>query len=230
MRAPREQVELRAHPRISAPARAFVLTGPLGRTELPVRDLSLGGIFLFAPAGSMTVGDELQLELSMPDGSFQVAVVGKVVREVLAPKGEPGVGLRFVHVEKDVQARLADLIRRLLSGSGGERRAYPRISHRISVWCTGAREVRALVKDLSLGGAGLWLDTPLAMEEQVVIHLHRESSHPLELQGRVVSTRWAMDDEPYDQAGVEFVELTDTKRNELREYLVRLLGLNIGGA
>ena len=225
-RGPKQQEELRAHPRISAPARAFLISETKGRVELPVRDVSRGGIFLFTPEGLMQVGEEVQLEVGLPDGSFTLQLWGLVVRQLLAPKGEAGVGLKFVRLTPEIDERLVDLLRRLIDGGGGKRRAYPRISHRVSVWCTGSKEVRALLKDLSLGGAGLWLDTPLAVEEQVTMQLHRaDGSGTLELKARVVSTRWAMDDDPYDQAGVEFVDLNDSQRNALKEYLNRLLGL-----
>ncbi len=228
MRGLKDQAELRAHPRIRAPARAFWLA-PAGRTELPVRDISLGGLFLQAPPQRLQIGDELWLELSLTDGTQTVQVQAQVVREVVAPREECGFGLRFLQVTPAVRTQLEALLRQLLAGPGGERRAYPRISHRITVACTGSREVRALVRDLSLGGAGLWLDTPLAMEERIVMQLHRPSGPPLELNARVVSTRWAMDDEAYDQAGVEFVDLTDVQRAGLREYLLQLLGLASSG-
>ncbi|MDQ3263530.1 MAG: PilZ domain-containing protein [Myxococcota bacterium] len=228
MRGPKDLAELRAHPRIRAPARAFWLD-PAGRTELPVRDVSLGGLFLLAPPQRMQIGDEVPLELGLSDGTLTVRVQAKVVREVVAPQEECGFGLRFVQVSPPIRLQLEALLRQLLAGPGGERRAYPRISHRINVSCTGSREVRALVRDLSLGGAGLWLDTPLAMEERIVMQLHRPSGPPLELNARVVSTRWAMDDEAYDQAGVEFVDLTDAQSAGLREYLIQLLGLASSG-
>lgn len=220
-----DRTELRAHPRIAAPARAFLLSGARGSRELPVRDLSLGGMLLLAPPGLFTVGEESSLELTLPDGGFTVPVRARAVREAIGPEGEAGVGLKFVDPDAVTRNQLAELMRRLLSGTGGNRRAYPRISHRVSVTCAGAKKVRALLKDLSLGGAGLWLDTPLAMEEVVTLSLDRDGTSPLELRARVVTTRWAMDDDPYDQAGVEFVDLDEGLRLALRDYLMGLLGV-----
>lgn len=219
------RIELRAHPRIVAPARAFLLSGPRGRRELPVRDLSLGGLLLLAPPGVFRVGEEHALELTLPDDSFVVPVRARAVREAIGPEGEAGVGMKFVDPDAVTRNQLAELMRRLLAGTGGNRRAYPRISHRISVECVGAKKVRALLKDLSVGGAGLWLDTPVAMEEELTLILHRERGESLRVRARVVATRWAMDDDPYDQAGVEFIGLDDASRAALHAYLIALLGV-----
>jgi c-di-GMP-binding flagellar brake protein YcgR len=218
--------ELRAYPRVSAPVRASWL-GPQGRADLPVRDISQGGIFVFTPTQLAQVGDELVLEIDLPTGGAAMRINATVVRAVMAPGEDQvllGLGLQFTSVTPEQQANLAKLIAQLLEGPGGHRRAYPRISHRLEVQCDGVQQMRGVLRDLSLGGAGLWLDTPVAVGQELVLELRPTNSPPLKLQAKVVSTHWGRSDEPFDQAGVRFEGLSDETRGELRKLLSSLIG------
>ncbi|HEY8207818.1 MAG TPA: PilZ domain-containing protein [Myxococcaceae bacterium] len=218
--------ELRAHPRITAPMRAFVHPKDGRPYELPVRDISLGGVFLLTSSEICRVGEVIDLELAEPDAAGGFLVKAEAVRSVMAPGKDDqlGIGFQFVDLRPEQQEALRRFVGGLLAGGGGQRRAYPRVSHRVAVQCTAVREVRAVLRDISAGGARLFVEVPLAVGERVALSLDRDRGPPLRLIGQVVSTYWAQPDEPYDQAGVQFIDLTDQLRAELRAYLGQILG------
>ena len=221
-----DKKELRAHPRISAPVRACLVNERGERSEIPVRDISLGGLFLFTPSLVARVGEVRTLELGTPDGAFFLTLKAEVVRAVVAPDTDEllGIGMQFTELNADQQARLTELMSRLINGSGGERRAFPRLSYRVKVICDGAVQATALLKDLSLGGAGLWLDTPVAIGQTVTLQIEG-GKQILKVPGRVVSTRWPRHDEPFAQAGIQFTHLSEALTSELNAFLRILLGV-----
>jgi hypothetical protein len=93
----------------------------------------------------------------------------------------------------------------------------------VAVQCSAVREVHAILRDISIGGARLFVEVPLAVSERIALELHRDRGAPLRIIGQVVSTYWAKPEEPYDQAGVQFVDMSEATRAELREYLADLL-------
>jgi c-di-GMP-binding flagellar brake protein YcgR len=209
----------RAHPRLSAPVRAFVLSPDGRRAEYPVRDLSAGGLFIFTTVTSVKVGDRLRLELSPLDRDLPVQLDAQVARLVPPEPERPGgLGLYFVDVLPAAQTALKALLHHLLHGKGGERRAYPRVAHRVAVECTGAKDVRGVLRDLSLGGAGLFVEAPVALGERVTLRLTAQE-RTLTLPARVISTRWGLGGEPYDQAGLEFTDLDAAQKAALSEFL-----------
>jgi c-di-GMP-binding flagellar brake protein YcgR len=217
--------EQRAHPRISAPMRAFVHPEKGRPYELPVRDISLGGLFLLTTQAICRIGEVIDLELAEPDAAGGFLVKAEAVRSVLVPGKDDqlGIGFQFVDLRPEQQEALRRFVSGLLAGSGGQRRAYPRVSHRVAVQCTAVREVRAILRDISMGGARLFVEVPLASGERIALELERDRGAPLRLIGQVVSTYWAQPEEPYDQAGVQFIDMTEDTRAELREYLGHLL-------
>src|SRR5688572_24373638 len=154
--------ELRSHPRISAPMRAYVHPRGGGRPfEVPVRNISEGGIFLLASTPLCQVGEVIDLELAPPEGGSGFLVQAEAVRSVMAPeRGREllGMGFQFSNLRPEQQRVLHGFVAKLLEGNGGERRAYPRVSHRVVVQCTAVREVKAVLRDLSLGGARLFVE------------------------------------------------------------------------
>jgi c-di-GMP-binding flagellar brake protein YcgR len=221
---PLSKVENRAHPRIAAPVRARVVTGDR-RTELPVRDISLGGIFVFTPEQLFPIGEQMLLEIGLPDDRPEVTLTAEVVRTVLGEKGEVlGVGMHFVEVTSEQRAKLGAMLERLLEGPGGQRRAFARVAHRLEVDCTGVKKARAVLRDLSLGGAGVFTEAPLAVGETITVTLTRPGKAAIELRAVVVSTRWAREGEPYDSAGVKFEPMPDKAKAELREFIGGLVG------
>jgi c-di-GMP-binding flagellar brake protein YcgR len=217
--------EQRAHPRIAAPMRAFVHPAKERPYELPVRDISLGGVFLLTTSAICRVGEVIDLELAEPDSAGGFLVRAEAVRAVMVPgkDSQLGIGFQFVDLRPEQQEALRRFMSKLLAGNGGQRRAYPRMSHRVAVQCTAVRGVGAVLRDISIGGARLFVEVPLAAGERIALELERDRGGPLRLIGQVVSTYWARPEEPYDQAGVQFIDMTESARAELREYLSSLL-------
>jgi hypothetical protein len=217
--------EQRAHPRIAAPATVWVTTSSGRRFELPARDVSLGGVFLYVSLPFAPVGETVKLELGLPAGGLTAPLEATVVRTVAAPDDSSqllGVGLQFRPLSAGQRTAVSAFLNRLLAGPGGQRRAYPRVAHRLRVTCTGKADVRAVVRDLSVGGASLWLEAPVAVGESLGLELSHGQGASLRLTATVIDTRWAREGEPYDQARVRFEHPDDSGKEALRAFLSTL--------
>lgn len=217
--------EQRKHPRISAPAVARLRKDSGEEFELPVRDISLGGVFVYVHQAPAAIGEQVDLALALREGPPSVRLRAELVRTVPSPEGHwlLGVGLHFVDVTAEQRQGLERLLDEILKGDGGQRRAWPRISTRLDVWCSAAKSVRAVLRDISEGGVGLWLDRPVALGEALNIELDRPNAPSLKLTGVVRSFRQAPSGTLYHQVGVQFEGLTDERRDELHQFLVKLL-------
>ncbi len=214
-------------PLISAPASATLITPDGRRMELPIRELSRHEAFLSTPTLIAAAGDTVSVELSTLDHAQTVVLQALVHKAVMAPpeegSGLMGLRVRFLERTPEQETRLTELLQSLLEGSGGQRRAYPRISHRMMVTCEAADNSRAVLRDIGLGGAGIWLEHPLALGEHVALELTRPGKTPLPLLASVVSFRMAQTGEPYHLAGLRFRELPPQVQEELRGFLASLL-------
>lgn len=215
----------RKHPRISAPAVARLRRDNGEEFELPVRDVSLGGAFVYVHRMPAELGELVDLSLAVREGQPSVGLRAELVRTVPAPEGHwlLGVGLHFVDVTPEQRQGLEQLLDEILKGGGGQRRAWPRISTRLDVWCSAVKNVRAVLRDISDGGAGLWLDQRMEVGEALNIEIDRPNATALKLSGVVRSFREAPSGTLYHQVGVQFEGLTDERRSELHQFLVKLL-------
>lgn len=180
--------EHQRRPHVTAPAQAKITVGST-TLELPVRDMSTAGAFLFASQAPADIGDVVQLELRAFEGKSSASLWAEVARTVPREGSEEllGFGLHFVRVTPEQEQAVDAVLRELLGGSGGQRRAYPRIVHQLDVSCSASRSVKAALRDLSEGGAGLWVDTALAPGEPVALGLPRPGAPPLDVTGTVRS-------------------------------------------
>jgi c-di-GMP-binding flagellar brake protein YcgR len=217
--------ERRVYRRICAPARAQLIRDDGNRMELPVRDVSLGGIFLFTRELPAAIGEELSVEIHLPASTYVVRMRAEVVRSVESetPGELLGVGLRFLEPTPEQRVAMDGLLLKLLEGPGGERRAYPRISHHVVVRCTSAPGLTAILRDLSHGGAGLWVDRPVPFGTTMSLEVSRAGKPPLTLPGIVVAPTPAKQGEPYSQVGIRFQSMTPDRQGELDRFLEELV-------
>lgn len=218
--------EKRQSARISAAVAAQVSDGE-GWYELPVRDISQGGIFLFTPTMPAEVGDLLTLRLGLPEGEPLVTLEAEIVRSVAAPKEEGegllGIGLQFVDLTNDERAKLDELLDRVKLGLLGQKgRAYARVAHRIDVWSAEQKDLQAVLGELSHEGAGLWLDKPLQKGAPVTMEIHRDDGPALKLSGKTTGGRQTSTKQTYHYVQVKFEALSEHAKAELEKYLASL--------
>ncbi len=109
--------ERRKYPRIRLIAK--VSLGEWGQSHYFYSiDLSVGGIFLETDH-AYPEGSRLELEFALPEIADKLKLVGEVVR-VDPPEARqsgtiPGMGIRFIKIDLDTQAMLADFIARELA-------------------------------------------------------------------------------------------------------------------
>lgn len=214
-------------PRISAPASATLVTPDGRRIDLPVKELSRSQVFLSTPTLLVEVGAVMTVEIASLDRARSVTLAATVVKAVMAPPEEGsgllGLRLQFVDVSPEQEQQLGQLLIGLLEGPGGQRRAYPRISHRMVVSCASSGGSRAVLRNISLGGAGLWSEKPLSLGEEVTLEMARSGKATLAIPATVVDARPVQGDEPYHAAGLRFRELSPEVKGELRAFLMSLL-------
>jgi hypothetical protein len=171
------------------------------------------------------IGGELEIEIHLPNSTHVARLNAEVVRSVETdiPGTLLGVGLRFSNPTPEQRVALDGLVMRMLEGPGGERRAYPRVSHRVSVRCTSAPGLGAILRDLSHGGAGLWVDRTVPFGTTMTLEVTREGAAPLQLPGVVVVSMPAKSGEPYAQVGVRFQSLAAERQKELDGFLEELV-------
>jgi hypothetical protein len=192
--------------------------------ELAVRDVSRGGALLEAPAPLAEVGQALRLGLRLPEERSALTLTAEVVRHApLAgphPEGHVGLGVRFVEVSAEQRLQLLGLLDRVMSsGRGTSGRAHPRVSHRLEVRCHSRRELRALLRDVSHGGMGLWVDTALERGERVTVGLPQPDGTHFEVAGLVVECRPLEDERGGFRAGLRLEPLSLNARLALPRFL-----------
>lgn len=217
--------ERRAHPRIAAPVRAFVLREE-DRFEVPVRNISCAGLFIFTPKSLAEIGDELALDLQLGDDPPAATVRAEVVHTV--PASEPGtgllgMGLSFAKLTPNQQQQIDLLLARLIDGSGGGRRAYPRIAHRLDAWCTTTERMRGVLRDISASGVGLWLEKPVPLGQRITVEIERDGRDPMKLEGKVVSVTAPPAGAPFISVGVQFDPMPEAQQQEVQDFLHSLL-------
>ncbi len=217
--------ERRAYPRIAAPVRAFVLREE-DRFEVPVRNISRTGLFVFTPKPLAEIGEELALDLQLGDDLPVATVRAEVVHSVPAPPpgtGLLGMGLSFAKLTPNQEQQIDLLLGRLMDGSGGGRRAYPRIAHRLDAWCTTTERMRGVLRDISASGVGLWLEKPVPLGQRITVEIERDGRDPMKLVGKVVSVTTPATGAPFLCVGVQFDPMNEEQREELQDFLHALL-------
>jgi len=221
---PTSAQERRAHARIAVPLDVRVLAGKK-ELELPARDISRSGIFLFSPNPPGQVGTVITLRLSLTAGIKPVEVKAEIVRVVLDPEdkkgGVLGFGAHFVELTPAKERDLLNLLDRAMLGRGSRRRIYPRVYHLIEVRARSKTELRAILQDIGEGGVGLNLDRSLPVDEEVALEIARgRGEPPLKLQGWVTSCAGA--GQGAFRVGLRFSRITQPVRAELQAFLKKL--------
>ncbi|MFL5321599.1 MAG: PilZ domain-containing protein [Myxococcaceae bacterium] len=214
-------LEKRAHARVAALINARVVDAA-GETEFPVRDISKGGIFVTAKQPLAPLGGRVQLKLALTAGIRPIMVSAEVAR--LANVGPDhaktmGTGLRFLFESDAQQAQIIELMDRSMLGPGTDRRAFPRVYVLLNVLFRTRTEKRTVLRDLSEGGAGLWLENEAQVNEEVSLELARTGHPVLKLDGWVASCEKIAGEPSLYRAGVRFSRLTPQLRQELIEFL-----------
>ena len=213
--------ERRAHARIAVPMSVQVIDGKREQ-ELSVRDVSKSGIFLFSKKPPGEVGTLITLRLSLVAGLKPVEVKAEIVRVVLdADHGDEvlGFGAHFVEMTPERESALINFLDRAMLGRGSLRRIYPRVYHYVEVRCRTRTELKALVRDIGEGGAGLTVDREMQLDEEISIEISQGALPSLRLRGNVVSCVRGEGPAPSFRIGLRFSHLTMDERAELQAYM-----------
>ena len=212
--------ERRIHARIETELPCTIVGG---KTSVPARmvDLSRGGAQLIAAPGIAAVGDSLTLEVQLPTSPTPVTILGEVFR-IEGEAEESRYALRFSIVEPKQREDLTRFLTELLAGKGIGRRSHPRVYRRIPVRFRTARELRAVMDNISRGGMGVECDAPLVVDETVIVDIGAEGIYDsVEIDAVVTHVR-SISGDRY-QVGLQFVSLTKAKQDQLDGLIERLL-------
>jgi c-di-GMP-binding flagellar brake protein YcgR len=217
--------ERRAHARVAVPINVRVVVGAK-EIELPVRDISKRGIFLYTKEPPAMVGAPLTLKLAMTAGIKPLTIHAKVVRIVMeADIGLTttlGMALRFVDLDVAGEKSLMDLIDRAMLGNGTKMRAFPRVYHLLEIACKTRRQMRALVRDIGEGGMGMTVDDKISVNEEISLEILRPGEAPLRLTGWAVTAEPITDKPGHTRVGLRFARIPPNIRRDLQAYLKKL--------
>lgn len=188
---------------------------------LVVREISRTGIYLFVEKPIVKVGDKVELELAIIARIRPLVVNAQVLRINKTAGGDiSGIGLKFMDMSKQQKETLLELIDRGMQGPGTRTRAYPRVSQFLEIKDASKTQLGVVLRDIGEGGAGLEVNAPVRIGEEVVLQLAFEGLPKLQLSGYVVTCAEAPGSggNVY-QAGVRFGRLDA----ELRQTLVKFL-------
>lgn len=211
-------MEKRAHARVAALVNARVVVGG-NEVELPARDISRAGIFLQTKDPVAPIGGRVSLKLALMAGIRPITVNAEIAR--VATGSMTGHGLRFVFEdERAQQAQVLDLIDRAMLGPGIDKRAWPRVYALIPVVCRTSVEIKAVLRDLCEGGAGLYVQAPVKVNEALTLEIPRSLGQAgMTLEGYACTAEESPAEHGVWRVGVRFTRLAPATRALLLEYL-----------
>ncbi len=199
-----------------------------GFFELRTEDLSLGGMFI-ATDHLVPQGEKVRLVLQVPGEQPPVKAVAEVVRVVEeSTPGQPaGLGVRFLELTKEGLGSIQRFLGKQVSGEiepiGLERRRYPRVERLVKLRFNAENNPRtSYARDISTGGVFIHTHDPPPHGAEVEVTLvHPVSLKKLLLTGRIVRVVEADPQRPAQVpgVGVAFEEVSEEKRETLREFL-----------
>jgi c-di-GMP-binding flagellar brake protein YcgR len=164
-------------------------TPPTERVEATLRDLSKGGARFSARRSVGRPGETIELYLPSLLGP-EIIVTGQIIRAGEPAPGEHVVAVRFSEIDPSMLRPLAELIDVLLSTSGGQQRAHPRVSRRMDIRFGELAELKAILEDISAGGLAMTIATPLVLYEELDVTVPDTAGEQLLiLRARVVNQR-----------------------------------------
>lgn len=214
--------ERRAYARVAVPISARLIRGS-EETELPVRDVSVAGIFLYTSKTLGPQGTELTLKLAHAEGIGSLLIRGRVAHVETDPLGERGdtlgVGIQFVDVGPEQHQGLVSLIERAMLGQGTTNRAFPRVAHTLGVVCLSPEELPWIMNDLGEGGMGLTVQRAFAKGDAVIIEVRYGEAPAIKLPGWVVWSEPVIAIAGHFRIGVRFSKLSPLVRAQLLDVL-----------
>jgi hypothetical protein len=219
-------IEKRASARIAVPITARLIVGSQ-ETELSIRDISKGGLFLYATKAPGLLGGAVTLKLGLSSGIRPVLVHGTIARIIPDPSGHGrilGIGIRFAGNDAATERAVVELIERAMLGPGTGNRAFPRVYYLVEVVCRTKAELKAMMRDIGEGGAGLTVDRAMFPNEEVTVEVRGgKPGETLRLKAIVVSCE-AVPGHPTDhRVGVRFTHQTAETRKRLKAFISTLV-------
>jgi c-di-GMP-binding flagellar brake protein YcgR len=214
--------EKRAYARISLADRFTVRLGET-KLALPVRDISLGGVFLYTDDSTLSVSTLLTVEI--PYGQPPLEMAAEVVRVIPVPdhpERNLGVGLRWSESSEKARAQLVRIIDGLLEKPSGKRSA-PRIHALVQVACLTNRSIEMILRDIGHGGMALMADRTLEVDSEIEIELEIPGQEPVRLRGKVRRVDAPRSGELFRRVGVQFTSMPSEARAALRQGLMRMI-------
>ena len=218
--------ERRKAPRITT-SLTVVVKSESGSHKANLVDLSLSGAGISAPMSLGYVGDEIELTLIDPN-SMEIKTHAKIVR-MSEDKSGFFYGIQIDIQDKNIQKQFVSLIESLLTSKGSGKRKHPRITRRIPIIFHSPNEIRAVLENISMGGAALTVEHDIKVGQQVEVSIPNiKGSEFMILQGTVAHRSKLEDNVPGYRIGVQFEGLTDAITACLHELIKDWLSLHNG--
>ncbi|MCB1690545.1 MAG: PilZ domain-containing protein [Halioglobus sp.] len=153
-----------------------------------LENISWGGAAIRVDQLKLDDGDTLQIMVPIRQGTA-ISIEAKVLRTWPLPDGKGhGIATRFSSLSTRDEMELEKLLKLLAESSDGEgQRNHARLTQRLDIEFDGLQELQATLDDISAGGMGITVPTPLQIGQslQTVISA-LDGTSSLTLRARVV--------------------------------------------
>jgi len=179
--------EGRGQPRIQAqvPIRIAAVGSDQSRRALLV-NLSWGGALIRCEDEPGDVGDLLEVELPYHHSDL-IRIESEILRVTPEEAARYLVAVRFSSVSPKAEDHLEKVLEMLLSGTGGGRRAHPRLAQRLEIYFDDPADIRATLEDISHGGLAVTVPYSFSVNQSVQLTVYgRVGIGELRLRARVM--------------------------------------------
>lgn len=197
--------EGRGQPRIQAqvPIRIAGAGSTQPRRAL-LANLSWGGAQIHCEDEPGGAGDPLEVELPYHHGD-SIRIESEILRVTLEDDGRYLVAVRFSSVSPKAEAHLENVLEMLLSGTGGGRRAHPRLAQRLEIYFDDPADIRATLEDISHGGLSVTVPYSFTVSQSVQLTVYGPAGiGELRLRARVMHQELENGKVPLYRVGLKF--------------------------
>lgn len=167
-------------------------------------NLSWGGALIYCDDEPGGVGDLLDVELPYHH-SDSIRIESEIARVTHEEDGRFLVAVRFSSVSPEAEDHLEKLLEMLLSGTGGGRRAHPRLAQRLEIYFDDPADIRATLEDISHGGLAVTVPYSFSVNQSVQLTVYGPAGiGELRLRARVMHQELENGKVPLYRVGLKF--------------------------
>jgi c-di-GMP-binding flagellar brake protein YcgR len=185
-KAPKVREEQRSQPRINVSSSIKIKVPSSGyEYQGNLANISWGGVRVLTKELLGDMNDTVEISLPSYDGE-DINIVASIVR-TWKSEDRYNTALRFSRLRHKDETRLYNLLKLLLDAEDEDHRRDPRFAQRIDVSYWDPDELKATLKDISMGGMTITMPEPVELDKSIQLQLEgTDGGYSVILRARVV--------------------------------------------